>query len=202
MKEKGAASLALIRQRFEQPGTIEPVIEIPEIVPATLTPAAVLIPLVLREDGLQVLLTRRTDHLLNHPGQISFPGGRAEPGEVFPLATALRETEEETGIKPESIEPLGTLPEYCTGTGFRISPVVGVLSPPFTLAPDPFEVAEIFEVPLAFLINPANIERPTMEWKGKQRRFYAIPYGDYYIWGATAGMLVVLGRLLAGSNAT
>ncbi len=154
-----------------------------------LTPAAVLFPIVLREAGHTVLLTQRTAHLRDHAGQISFPGGRVELDDLSPVHTALRETEEEIGLPRERIEVLGFLPEYRTGTGFRVTPVVGLVQPPFVLHPDPFEVAEVFEVPLAFLLDPDNHQDHSMHYRGALRHFFAMPYGDYFIWGATAGMI-------------
>lgn len=154
-----------------------------------LTPAAVLFPIVLRDDGHTVLLTQRTAHLKDHPGQISFPGGRVEAEDVSPVHTALRETEEEIGLAKEHIEIVGFLPEYRTGTGFRVTPVVGLVTPPFAVNPDPFEVAEIFEVPLAFLLDPGNHQRHSLHYRGALRQYFAMPYGDYFIWGATAGMI-------------
>lgn len=162
------------------------------------TPAAVLVPIVAREDGLSVLLTQRTLHLNHHPGQISFPGGRMESGDTGPVMTALRETEEEIGLSSEQVELLGRLPEYRTGTGFAVTPVVGLVRPPLSLTLDTFEVAEVFEVPLGFLLDPENHKRHRMEYQGRMREYYAMPYGDRYIWGATAGMLVSLSRLLHG----
>lgn len=159
-------------------------------------PAAVLVPLIERDQTLSVLLTRRTDHLHHHPGQISFPGGRAEAGDAGPQDTALRETEEEIGLARRHIELLGYLPDYYTGTGFCVTPVVGLVRPPFELKLDAFEVAEVFEVPLAHFLDPLNHQRHSMEVEGRTRRFYAMPYGDYYIWGATAGMLRSLYDLL------
>ena len=154
-----------------------------------LTPAAVLFPIVLRDNGQTVLLTQRTAHLKDHAGQISFPGGRVEEEDQSPVHTALRETEEEIGLAREHVEVLGFLPEYRTGTGFRVTPVVALVKPPFELALDPFEVAEAFEVPLAFLLDPANHKRHSLHYRGALRHFFAMPYGDYFIWGATAGMI-------------
>jgi len=155
-----------------------------------LTPAAVLFPIVLRgAAGQTVLLTQRTAHLRDHAGQISFPGGRVEDTDVSPVDTALRETEEEIGLARERIEVLGFLPEYRTGTGFRVTPVVGLVRPPFALELDPFEVAEAFEVPLDFLLDPANHQEHALHYRGAMRHFFAMPYGDYFIWGATAGMI-------------
>jgi 8-oxo-dGTP pyrophosphatase MutT (NUDIX family) len=165
--------------------------------------AAVLVPLVAREAGLTVLLTQRADHLNDHAGQISFPGGRREPFDHDATATALREAKEEIGLAGERVEVLGALPDYLTGTGFCVTPVVGLVHPPFTMQADTLEVAEIFEVPLAFLMNPANHQVRVFRWDGGERRFFAMPYpnGDagahYFIWGATAGMLRNLYRFLA-----
>ncbi|WLI90108.1 CoA pyrophosphatase [Massilia sp. R2A-15] len=153
-------------------------------------PAAVLIPLVARPEGLTMLLTQRTAHLSNHAGQISFPGGRAEDSDASPLETALREAQEEIGLDPRHVEIIGTLPDYLTGTGYHVVPVVGLLTPPFELAADHNEVAEIFEVPLAHLMNGAHHQRLSIDLPaGGRRSFYAMPYERYFIWGATAGML-------------
>ncbi|MGB7543564.1 MAG: CoA pyrophosphatase [Burkholderiales bacterium] len=152
--------------------------------------AAVLVPLVRRGDGFTVLLTRRTAHLNDHAGQISFPGGRTEPGDASAAATALRETEEEIGLAGARVEVLGHLHEYLTVTGYRVTPVVGLVTPPLDLRPDDFEVAEIFEVPLEFLLDPANHQRNSVIHEGRRRHYYAMPYRQYYIWGATAGMLM------------
>ncbi|HEY0063969.1 MAG TPA: CoA pyrophosphatase [Telluria sp.] len=156
-----------------------------------ITAASVLIALVERENGLSMLLTQRTAHLTDHAGQISFPGGRAEDYDASAVETALREAEEEVGLARHHVEVLGMLPDYVTGTGYRVTPVVGLVRPPFELTPDPNEVAEIFEVPLAFLMNAANHRRLSFELpEGAGRRsFYAMPYERFFIWGATAGML-------------
>jgi len=161
-----------------------------------LTPASVLFPIVLREHGPSVLLTQRTDHLRDHPGQISFPGGRVEPDDFSPAHTALREAKEEIGLSSEHVEIVGYLPEYRTGTGFRVTPVVAIVRPPFDLIPDLQEVAEIFEVPLAFLMDPANHQQHLIHNRGKLRPYFAMPYGDYFIWGATAGIIVALYQAL------
>jgi 8-oxo-dGTP pyrophosphatase MutT (NUDIX family) len=155
------------------------------------TRAAVLVPLVQREGILTVLLTHRTAHLANHASQISFPGGRAEEYDSSPIETALRETEEEIGLARAHVEIVGVLPEHVTGTGYRVTPVVGLLTPPFELAADPHEVAEIFEVPLSFLMNGMHHQRMSFELpEGTGRRsFYAMPYERHFIWGATAAML-------------
>ena len=151
--------------------------------------AAVLVGLIDSQHEANVLLTLRTEHLSSHAGQIAFPGGKMEPGETSPLETALREAHEETGLEPSFIEPVGLLDPYLTGTGFRIEPVVAIIRSGFTLAPDPGEVAEVFEVPLNFLMDPINHQRHERLWKGEMRRYYAMPYLERYIWGATAGIL-------------
>ncbi len=161
-----------------------------------LTPAAVLFPIVLRDGGQTVLLTQRTAHLRDHAGQISFPGGRVEAHDCSPTDTALRETEEEIGLARERVEIVGFLPEYRTGTGFRVTPVVALVRPPFDLQPDPFEVAEIFEVPLAFLLDPANHQQHSLHYRGALRNYFAMPFGEYFIWGATAGMIRSLSERL------
>ena len=160
------------------------------IPPVQNRPAAVLIPIVERDEGLTMLLTKRSEDLPVHPGQVSFPGGRAESRDDGPVDTALRETEEEVGIHRRHIDVVGQLDLYRTRTGFEITPVVGLLTPPFDMRAEPMEVQEIFEVPLAFLLDRENHERHSREWNNQIRSFYAMPYGDYYIWGATAGMLV------------
>ncbi|MBI1397724.1 MAG: CoA pyrophosphatase [Betaproteobacteria bacterium] len=160
-------------------------------------PAAVLVPLVNRSNGPTILLTQRTAHLHAHAGQISFPGGRVDPGDRDRIDTALRETLEETGLPRECVEPLGCLPEYDIATGFRVTPVVGWVEPPFELAPDPFEVAEIFEVPLAFILDPVNHRRHSEVKDGRLRHYYSMPYQGRNIWGATAGMLHSLFRILS-----
>ena len=160
------------------------------IPPVQNRPAAVLIPIVERDEGLTMLLTKRSEDLPVHPGQVSFPGGRAESHDDGPVDTALRETEEEVGIHRRHIDVVGQLDLYRTRTGFEITPVVGLLTPPFDMRAEPMEVQEIFEVPLAFFLDRGNHERHSREWNNQIRSFYAMPYGDYYIWGATAGMLV------------
>lgn len=152
--------------------------------------AAVLIPMVLRPDGVRVMLTQRAAHLHDHAGQISFPGGRIETDDASPVAAALREAQEETGLPPEYVDVLGTMPAYVTSTGFSVTPVVSLVRPGFTLVADTFEVAEIFEVPLSFLMNPAHhrLYQATQD-DGRVRQYYAMPWERYFIWGATAGML-------------
>jgi 8-oxo-dGTP pyrophosphatase MutT (NUDIX family) len=191
--EPSRFALDWLRARFASP----PPHWQPEAIEESLTrdlrmkPAAVLVPLVMRPEGLTVLLTQRTDHLNNHAGQISFPGGRAEPYDVSPAATALREAAEEIGLAPEHVELLGVMPDYLTGSGYRVTPVVALLKPPFELIADPHEVAEIFEVPLAYLMNGEHHQRLSFGGTDEfaRRQFYAIPYQRFFIWGATAGML-------------
>ena len=164
-------------------------------------PAAVLIPIVKR-DELTLLLTERSHQLAIHSGQISFPGGKIDAADPSPLATALREAWEEIGLAPEWVTPLGYLDTYRTGTGFSITPVVALVEPGFELTVNAGEVADVFEVPLAFLMNPANHERASREWRGTQRAFYAVHYQQRYIWGATAGMIVNLHERLFGNFGT
>lgn len=155
---------------------------------APLKRAAVLVPVVLR-DPLTILLTLRTDGLSSHAGQIAFPGGRVDPTDADVIAAALREAEEEIGLTSSHVEPLGFLDPYRTGTGYIINPVVALVSPGFTLSPNPEEVSDVFEVPLAFLMDAANHQRHARIWNGRERHFYAMPYEQRFIWGATAGML-------------
>lgn len=144
-----------------------------------------------------MLLTQRAAHLSDHPGQIAFPGGREEPGDGDAVVTALRETEEEIGLPRHLVRVIGRLDTYVTGTLYSITPIVGLIRPPFPIRADPLEVADIFEVPLSFVADPAHHQRHASEWQGRTRHYYAIPYGDRYIWGVTAGMLVNLAGLLA-----
>ena len=193
-------SVARIRERFAT-GSCSGRIAEPDVPEIALTPAAVLVPIVVRESGLTILLTQRTAHLRDHAGQVSFPGGRSEAGDATPVATALREAHEEVGIEARQVEVLGCLPEYLTSTGFRITPVVGLVSPPLNLRLDDFEVAEVFEPPLEFLLDAANHQRHKIEYRGAQREYWAMPWKGYYIWGATAGMLVSLHRFLRVDDA-
>ena len=164
---------------------------------AALTPAAVLVPLVMRPEGLAVLLTQRTQHLGAHAGQISFPGGRVEASDADSIDAALRETEEEVGLPRDYVEIVGRLDTYITSTGFEITPVVGLVRAPYPTSPDPVEVAEAFEVPLDFILDPTNHRRQSREYGGRMRHFYVVPYQHRHIWGATAGMLVNLAEVLA-----
>lgn len=166
--------------------------------PATaLVPAAVLVPLVVRPEAIYVLLTQRTQHLAAHAGQISFPGGRQETSDLDSVEAALRETEEEVGLPRGHVEVIGRLDTYITSTGFEVTPVVGLVRAPYPVKLDPFEVAEVFEVPLAFILDPANHQRHSREIGGRHRTFYVLAYQHRNIWGATAGMLVNLAEVLA-----
>ncbi|MEP6608875.1 MAG: CoA pyrophosphatase [Burkholderiaceae bacterium] len=202
-----------IRQRFASPPPWRPELRAdmrvlyPDRPPRV---ASVLIPLITHANQIGVLLTQRTAHLSDHAGQISFPGGRVEKGDVDAIATALRETKEEIGILPAQVDVIGTLPEYMTATGYNVTPVVGLIEPPFTAVLDPFEVSEVFEVPLAFLMDPANHERRVVQIGDAVRTFYAMPYAKpgagvsgprYFIWGATAAMLRNLYQFLRAERA-
>ena len=182
-----------LRQRFLQPPVWTPEVSAEKRF-SSREPAhaSVLVPIVLREQPM-VLLTERTAHLSTHSGQVAFPGGRADPEDASPAATALREAEEEVGLESRFVEVLGTLPIYRTGSSFIITPVVALVQPDCVLQPNPYEVAEIFEVPLAFLLNPAHHQRHAVEWEGVRREWFSMPYHDgrtsHFIWGATAGML-------------
>ncbi len=159
--------------------------------------AAVLAPIIKRPEGWTMLFTERSVETPAHPGQISFPGGRVA-GDESALETALRETFEEVGIEPRFIEPIGAWDRYDTITGFRVTPIVGLVEPGFELKLDPREVASVFEAPLDFLMNPANHEKREAQWQGRTRYYYAMPYRDHFIWGATAGMIRALWERLYG----
>ena len=154
-----------------------------------LIPAAVLVPIIIRNDGLQVLLTKRNENLKHHAGQISFPGGRVDDSDRNVQHTALRETEEEVGLKPALIKIIGELDQYIVGTGYLVSPIIGVIEPPFELVKQEDEVAEIFEAPLDFLISPENFKHYSRNFNGKTHYHFAITWENHFIWGATAGML-------------
>ncbi len=160
--------------------------------PTTFRPAAVLAPIVRRPEGWTMLFTQRAEETPAHPGQVSFPGGRVHADDASALETALRETREEIGLDARFIEPIGAWDQYETGTGFRITPIVGLVEPGFSLTLDPREVADVFEAPLSFLFDPANHERREGEWRGYKRAYYAMPYEGRFIWGATAGMIRAL----------
>jgi len=202
-----ALQVAALRRRFELPPVWSPEIAVErQFSERRATHASVLVPLVQRSEGLTVLLTQRTDHLTDHPGQVSFPGGRAEPEDADAVATALREAEEEIGLASTYVDVIGQMPTYTTGTGFIVTPVVAAVRPDFSLRLDPFEVAEAFEVPLSFLMNPANHRWHSVEFAGGQREFLSMPWMGvdaagqprrYFVWGATAAMLRNLYRFLA-----
>lgn len=195
-----------LRQRFERPPVWAPELLADRVSGADgLAHASVLVPLVMRDD-LTVLLTRRTSHLKTHAGQISFPGGRVEPGDLDPVHTALREAAEEVGLPREHVEVIGELPTYTTITGFVVTPVVGLVSSELYLRPDPNEVEEVFEVPLSFLMNPAHHQRRGFAVADGRHQFFAMPWmgrtaegheHEYFIWGATAAMLRNLYRFLS-----
>lgn len=171
--------------------------DIPDVPPRELIPAAVLVPLVEHTSGATVLLTRRSEVLPDHPGQISFPGGRIDPADINAEATALRETLEETGVGPEHIVLAGRLDDYETGTGYRVTPVVGLVRPGFRIRLSPVEVDEVFEVPLDFVLDTANHQLETVELRGVERTFWVLIWEGRRVWGATAGILVNLaGRLV------
>ena len=159
--------------------------------------AAVLVPLVEHAEEPSILLTRRADHLDKHSGQVAFPGGKVEESDASPIATALREAEEEIGLDPDYVEVAGVLDTYQTGTGFLILPVVGFVRPGFSLTPDANEVADIFEVPASIALTEASYKTDSGEWKGRMRNFYSMDYQGYNIWGATAGMLMHISRRIA-----
>jgi 8-oxo-dGTP pyrophosphatase MutT (NUDIX family) len=189
-----AAEAAALRQATRGDHDLNPGMTPPSV---ELRPAAVLVPLVDRAEGMSVLLTQRTAHLNAHAGQIAFPGGRLEPDDRDATDAALRETEEEIGLPRAQVSLIGRLDTYVTGTGFEITPVVGIVSTPFSLTVDPFEVADVFEVPLAFVLDPGNHRRTERVFEECRRVFFVLPYEDRNIWGATAGMLVNLAEVLA-----
>ena len=195
-------SVAALRERFADPRPW-----VPELArdprrfdPRPLRRAAVLVPIVLREP-LTVLLTRRTDQLASHSGQIAFPGGKIDPTDADAVAAALREAEEEIGLTPDRVEVLGALPDYLTGSAYCVTPVVALVRPGAALRPNPHEVADVFEVPLAFLMDPANHRRHAGDWQGQRVEWLAMPYDETgverFIWGATAAMLRNLYRYLS-----
>lgn len=189
-----AHAIAHVNARADEHDDIDT--EHPDSLTEPLRPAAVLVLVINHAAGATVLFTQRTAHLHDHAGQISFPGGRRDPEDINAIATALRETAEETGVDIEKVELLGQLPDYITGTGYCVTPIVGWIEPPVAYTPDPFEVAECFEVPLAFLLDTANHKREAKMYKGRMRSYHAIPYEQRYIWGATAGMLVSMVQAL------
>jgi 8-oxo-dGTP pyrophosphatase MutT (NUDIX family) len=190
-----------LRRRFQDPPVWTPEVRRePRFTERPPTPAAVLVPVVLREQPT-LLLTQRTQHLSTHSGQVAFPGGKIDADDADAVAAALREAQEEVGLSPMHVEVLGTLPRYTTGTAYVVTPVVALVHPGFTLLPNPHEVAEAFEVPLDFLMNPAHHRRHAMQWEGRPREWFSMPYpdpvGERFIWGATAGMLRNFYRMLS-----
>jgi 8-oxo-dGTP pyrophosphatase MutT (NUDIX family) len=163
-------------------------------------PAAVLVPVIHREPEATLLFTERTGGLRSHAGQIAFPGGRIDPDDASPEAAALREAEEEIGLKPEFIETVGRGPDYLTGSGYHVALVIAVVRPGFVLKLNPAEVADAFEVPLSFLMDPANHRKGSRIWNGARRSFYEMPYEDHHIWGITAGIVRVLYERLYGEE--
>jgi len=198
---------AALRRRFASPPSWEPeLLSDRSGLLETSRPAAVLVPIVQHPEQPTVLLTRRTAHLKRHSGQVAFPGGRQDDDDHSPVATALREAHEEIGLESSLVEVIGTMPEYVTGTGFRVTPVIGLLEPGFNLAPDPNEVADVFEVPLEFLMNPQYHQRRRILSDEGERLFFAMPWRcprtevEYFIWGATAAMLRNLYRMLSAET--
>jgi 8-oxo-dGTP pyrophosphatase MutT (NUDIX family) len=187
LADAGEIALADVQSRGDF--DLNPDVPRPALPPGGLRLASVLIGVVDRELGATVILTLRSAHLPTHAGQVAFPGGRADPGDATAIDTALREAHEEIGLAPSLVTPLGLLDGYRTGTGYRIVPVLSLVSPQFTPEPDEREVADVFEVPLEFLMTVGNHQRHAREWQGHMRHFYAMPYGERYIWGATAGIL-------------
>jgi 8-oxo-dGTP pyrophosphatase MutT (NUDIX family) len=189
-----------LRRHFATPPVWSPELRAePAFSSRTPTQASVLVPLVMRET-LTVLLTHRTSHLSSHSGQVAFPGGKADPDDADAVATALREAQEEIGLAPRYVEVLGTMPTYTTGSAFVVTPVVALVSTAMVIEANPHEVAQMFEVPLPFLMNPAHHHRHRVQWEGHAREWLSMPYHDgqmeHFIWGATAGMLRNLYRFL------
>lgn len=169
-------------------------------VPETWKPASVLVPLINHAPGITVLLTQRTADMPSHAGQVAFPGGRRQAEDADAAATALRETEEEVGIPARFIDVIGAVDLYRTGTGYEITPIVGIVTPGFTIRADPREVADVFEVPLEHFLDEVNHKVDSRQYQGRERRYYAMPYGERYIWGATAGMLKNLHFILTAKE--
>jgi 8-oxo-dGTP pyrophosphatase MutT (NUDIX family) len=201
-------ALAALRLRRDPPEAVDVLANLrgdhslqdePFVVPSSPKPAAVLVPVVMHEREPTVLLTQRSEGLRNHAGQIAFPGGRVDPADASPLHAAYREAEEEIGLERSLVEPIGYLDGYLTSSNYLVVPVVGLVSPAYSLSLNAHEVADAFEVPLSFLMNPDRHELHAREWKGRLRRYYAIPYGERYIWGATAGIIRNLYERLYGS---
>lgn len=175
-------------------------VSLQQYVPTNPTPAAVLVPLVARVEGLQVLLTERAQHLSHHAGQVSFPGGRIEQADADAQSAALREAEEEIGLAPRHVEVIGYLPDHLIISGYRVTPVVALVRPPFELTIDAREVRAAFEVPLQYVLDSRNHVPRRREFRGESMELIDLPYGPHNIWGATAGMLLTLQRLLCGEE--
>lgn len=184
-----ALDIALTEAQSGGDFDLNPEVPHPPLPQGGLRLASVLVGVVDREPGATVLLTLRSAHLPSHPGQVAFPGGGADAGDATVIDTALREAREEIGLTPDLVTPVGLLDGYRTGSGYRIVPVLSLVSPQFVPEPDEREVADVFEVPLEFLMSVGNHQRHSREWQGHMRHFYAMPYGERYIWGATAGIL-------------
>jgi 8-oxo-dGTP pyrophosphatase MutT (NUDIX family) len=191
-----ASGLPVLQPPLGSDFSLSGVVPLPEV----WRPAAVLVPLVRRDAGLTVLLTQRTEDMPSHAGQIAFPGGRRQAEDPDEIATALRETEEEVGLTRDFIEVIGPMDHYRTGTGYEITPIVGIVTPGFTARADPREVADVFEVPLDHFLDERNHRIDSRVWQGRERRYYAMPYGERYIWGATAGMLKNLQFVLTAAD--
>ncbi|ODU00076.1 MAG: hypothetical protein ABS83_00540 [Rhodospirillales bacterium SCN 65-16] len=191
-----ASGLPVLQPPLGSDFSLSGVVPLPEV----WRPAAVLVPLVRRDAGLTVLLTQRTEDMPSHAGQIAFPGGRRQAEDPDEIATALRETEEEVGLTRDFIEVIGSMDHYRTGTGYEITPIVGIVTPGFTARADPREVADVFEVPLDHFLDERNHRIDSRVWQGRERRYYAMPYGERYIWGATAGMLKNLQFVLTAAD--
>lgn len=193
------ALITRLRQQLEA-GTKPSEMDLSYLPEGPLVPAAVLVPVVLRPEGPTVLLTQRTAHLRDHAGQVSFPGGRSEPEDASPEETALREAEEEVGLHRRHVEIIGRMPQFFTITGFAVTPVVAVVMPPFDLKIDDFEVAEVFEPPLGFLLDPGNHVKHEVEHRGRAHHYWSMPWHGYHIWGATAGMLRQLSEIFSAER--
>ncbi|MCU0789667.1 MAG: CoA pyrophosphatase [Nitratireductor sp.] len=162
------------------------------VISRAVKPAAVLVPFAERPGGINIILTKRLDNLRSHSGQVAFPGGKIDPEDVSPEAAALREAHEEIALEPSQVEVIGRLPDYLSGSGYRIAPVLGLVAPAASFIANPQEVDYVFEVPLAFLMDPANHRRGSRMFQGAERQFIEMPYGEHYIWGVTAGILRLL----------